>query len=302
MRPIGAFYFHKNGDDEKRIGPNKRNMHPDTYKALELMLDSVSDELGLPITVDVKQIHPPYFSEVGYQDTLGGLTLNTLSAEITCRMTEFASKHTADDPFPIDKVFDKYRLSGDVKRLKYRKVVFLCGSNAMEYIDQSKLLKLMTEDEEWMIKIHPVTDQNTVRDLASVYGYHRLIYPEYPGLALLRQTEAIATVSTSETLILGRLLGIPVTDITKYASGWLTCYYRYARILTGHDELDKALLTNALMGKYSGFLRPEYSLEKNRRIAIDYFEKALELREPFKQIIPQKLNVSTLEKPNWNPK
>lgn len=299
MRPIGAFYFYKSGNDESRIGPNKRNPKLQ-YKDLELMLDKVSDELSLPITVDVKQIHPPYFTEVGYQDTLGGITINTLSAEITCRMTEFASGIDTDSQFPVDEVLDKYELRSG--QSNYKKVVFLCGSNAMEFLDQSKLLKLMTEDEEWVIKLHPVTNQETYRDIASVFGYHRIVPGNWSGMDILKQASMIATVSTSETLVLGRLLGIPVIDLTKYTNAWLTCYYRYSRLMTGDNAQDKRLFTNALMSDYSGYLRPSYGLERNEELARLYFKKALELRQQFKQIVSQKLNVATFEKPNWNPK
>ena len=163
MEPVGSIRLHAKGNDKGRIGPNVRNTHIPDSKHIEEMLRKVCP---LAITCDVKQIHPPFFTEFTYQDTLSGIGINTLSAEVSIRMTEEASKMEAVEPFPLKNALDKYHL--DTYPHAHKKVVFLCGSNAMHFVNQSEFIRLVREDEEWVIKPHPVTNDNTLRELASM--------------------------------------------------------------------------------------------------------------------------------------
>lgn len=166
MKPLKRINYYGNGNDESRIGPNTRNAKIPSYKEIELMLDEVAP---LSITCDVTAVQPPFFSEFCYHDTLGGIFLTTLSSEVTARVYQKALDLEPVEPFPLGRVMDKYDLAAPPKR--YKKVIMLAGSNALHLIDQSAVQRLMMEDEEWMIKIHPVTNEGMIRDLASIYGY-----------------------------------------------------------------------------------------------------------------------------------
>lgn len=211
MQPLGKITLAKNANDENRIGPNKRNEGLFSTAEIEQLLEKTSP---LAITCDVRSTHPPYFSEFCYHDVLNGIQLITLSAEVTARMSVKAAAMTADKPFPLGEVMDKYQLGAPVK--KYRKVIFLAGSNATNLMDQSKIQKLMVEDDEWVIKLHPVTQEKMIRELASIYGYHRLIDPKISGMEVLKNCEEMATMSTSEMFLLGRMLGKPVINVSRY--------------------------------------------------------------------------------------
>lgn len=301
-RAVGAGYLYSHGGHESRIGHNKRNPQLEKYEKIEKTFDRVAMENDLVVTMDVKQIHPPFFTEFSYQDTLGGISLNTLSAEITCRMSKLASQDTAEKQFPVDAALDKYVLQQNPYKKKHRKVIFLCGSNAMEYVDQAALYKLMTNDPEWVIKCHPVTKDDTIRELAAVYGYHRIIGPNIGGMSILHNAEYVATLSTSEFMLVAVLLGKTVIDISNPITSIFTCYYRYARLLTGHIDYDRQVINNALMSRYSGHIRPEYGEAQWETMFLDYCTKALELREPFRMTTGQKLKVDTNIITNWNPK
>ncbi len=293
MKPLGRIYLHQNGNEENRIGPNKRNDQLPPLANIEMLLEELSP---IAITCDVRPIHPPYFQEFCYHDMMSGVNITTLSAEITARMAEKASKMTADRSFPIGEVIDKYNLGP--APTNHKKVIFLAGSNSVGYIDQAKVQKLMLEDDEWVIKIHPVTNESTIRDLAGIYGYHRLIDPKVSGMVILDRAEQIATMSTSEMFIMARLLGKPVIDVTRFDKNWLTCYGHIVRLLDGTDN-DIKTINNVLMSDLSGHLRVNYGPDRCRDLANCYFEEAMKEREKFKMITNQKLIVADKTFNEW---
>lgn len=284
MNPINKLTLSEHGADQGRIGPNRRNPRLEKYQATEKLLDELCP---LSVTCDVRAIHPPHFREFCYHDCLGGLSVHTLSAEINCRMMEAAVAEPPRGRFPLHQALDKYELSAPKQAA--RKVVLLPGGNAMEMLDQSALQRLM-QDEEWVLKPHPVTNDEDLRRLGLVYGYHRMIEPGVSGMTLVRNADAVATTSSSELFLVARYLGLPVTDLTRFDRSWLTPYFPYTRLLDG-SEADKDTLDRAFTSDLCGHLRPEQPLDRRREIATAYFTRAMALRERFRMITNQRLEV-----------
>lgn len=293
MNPLAKIYLNESAGEESRVGIMKRATNDSIYRGIELMLE---EECPLVVTCDVKPIHPPYFSEFCYVDIMGGILLFTLSAEINYRMSDLAVQCPASKTFDVGKVMDKYVL--DKPRNHYRKIVFLPGSNYAGAIDQCALQKLMMDDE-WVIKLHPLTHEGMIRDLASIYGYRRLIEPEISGMALLHKAETIATVSTSELLFIARLLGKSVVNITRADREWLTTYGHLARHIDNTEE-DFTKINNLFMSEYSGYLRPEYADGTNRKLAQTYFNQAMQLREIWRPLANQRLIVGDKTFIEWD--
>lgn len=293
MDPIGKITLDRDANAQSRIGPNKRNPHLPKYQTLEEIMEH---HCPLTMTCDVRATHPPYFHEFCYHDFLVGVNLTTLSAEITARMAMLAANEKASHIFPIGEVMDKYQLN--IPNRTYRKVIFLPGTNSVGMIDQAKVQKLMNEDDEWVIKIHPLTHENTIRELASVYGYYRLIDPKISGISLIDRLENAACLATSELFILTRLMGKPVIDVTRYDKEWLCAYHHITRLLTNTDK-DIEIINNILMSDLSGHLRVNYSIDRNVELARNYFTIAMQEREKFKMITNQKLNVADKTFVDW---
>lgn len=293
MKPLGSITIKNNGEDEKRIGPNKRNKQLPCLDNIESHIERLCP---LTVSFDVKTIQPPYFSEFSYHDCLGGIGLTTMSSEINARLTKIASEDNCDLNFPIGTVMDKYVLSKYPK--KHKKVIFLAGSNSMDLIDQCKLQQLVHEDDEWVIKLHPVTTAPKIREIASVYGYHRLIDPNISGFSLLETAEQIACMQTSELYLVARLLGKPVIDFTRYDKAWLTAYHQIIRLLDNTDN-DRRIINNVLMSELSGYIRPEYSNEIMTDRINKYYSLAMEERNKFKMLTNQKLIVADKTILDW---
>lgn len=292
MDPVGKIELHKDGNLEKRIGHNKRHDLPG-LKDLETIIDQ---ETPLAVTCDVKTIQPPYFTEFKYLDILGGVLLGTLSAEINYRVRAASLNDNVDSVFPIGSVMDKYQLTPTQKT--YRKIIFLPGSNSLNLIDQFLLQRLL-EDDEWMIKPHPVTNQEMLRDIGSLYGYHRILDTKISGIQLLEGCAEIATCSTSELYLLARLLGKPVSNITRYDNSWLTAYGEMVHYLDNTDD-DIRKITNMLLSPLSGYLRPDYTENHNRTLVRNYAALAMDERAKFKHVTTQRLIVSDRTLKNWH--
>lgn len=295
MKPLNRISIAKNGNDDSRIGPNNRNQRlvSDQIERLEEMADRLAP---IALTCDVRSIHPPYFMEFCYHDMLGGLNVTTLSAEVTARMAERIAQRPARGLFPIQEMFDKYELKGYNGR--HKKVIFLAGSNSHNMIDQGKLQQLMLSDPEWVIKLHPVTNDQTIRDLAGLYGYDRLIDKTYSGFALLKHAEEIATMQTSEIYILARYLDKPVTDLTRYDRAWLGAYHHICRLFTNTSK-DKELIDRLFTAEGCGHIRPEHTDAELEANLTRYYADAMEIRESFKMVVNQKLNVADRTIKDW---
>ena len=229
------------------------------------------------------------FTEFMYFDMMGGLLLNAMSAEISARVSQKVSKLGREEDFNMDWVFDKYLLKNS--GLKYKKVLFLAGSNSTHLMDQCAIQRLMDSDTQWMIKPHPITTEQTIRELASVWGYSRIIHPKESGNLLLRNCDEFAATQCSELFLVGRLLGKPVTDVTRYDRAWFSTYHPICRLVDNTDN-DFDIINNCLMNDSSGYVRPEYSDSKVRTFARNYYNMCLEERRPFEMLTSQRLGVA----------
>lgn len=294
MEPVNRILLSKAGNDKGRIGPeNKRHM-TEEFAGLEQQLIT-STPLGA--TFDVRPIHPPYFTEFCYTDMMSGINLTTLSAEITARVAAIAVRGERGPAFPLGEVMDKYKDKCKPSR-RYRKVIFLAGSNATQFIDQSVMQKLMHSDDEWMIKPHPVILDQMLRELCGQWGPDRVINPHESGIDILRDCEQVATMQTSEMYILARMFDKPVIDVTRYDRAWQCTYHHICRLLDGTPK-DHERLNKLLMGPLSGHIRLGYSRERNAELIRNYSNCAMQLREPFKLTVNQKMVVADRTLKDW---
>lgn len=286
MEPTSKTLLADTGNDEKRIGNNKRAMTTELAPVETL----INQNTPFPAAFDVRPIQDPYFSEFLYTDMLNGLNLATLSAGVNALVAEKALALPASGQFPIDKAADKY-VGKRHPDQKYPKVVFLPGSNAMQFVCQSTLLNLIDNDEDWWIKPHPLTQKGTLRKLASLFGWRRIIHPDTSGFALLKNATEVAAAQTSELFLVARYMGKPVTDITDQTRNWLCTYHHICRLLKNDNE-DTERLNRLLMSDLSGHIRPEYPIQLQLSRIKNYVDCAMEVRDRFYQPVNQRLAVT----------
>lgn len=282
------------GDAEtnsKKLGPlaEKRSPHLVRLEALEEIIHELAP---LPASYDVGRFQPPYFNEFTYTEMMGGLIVAPQSCEAYARVVQVAADRGDESDFdPVPAILkrdhmDKYQLETPTGALPKR-VALLPGSNIFgAAVCREALTRQMHEDPDLVIKLHPLTNEGTVRDLGRLFGYHRLVPALQSGWAYLDAAAEVVTTSTSEMGLYAILLDKPVANVTKFAFEARASYGPWYRHLWGRDPATaKASLRHLLRSPYSGFLHPDDPDVRERAKA--FFGAAMEVREPFKPLVAE---------------
>lgn len=285
--PPGIQSLTVQGNDQTRIGDKIiRNARMNAIATIE---NKIKQFAPLPVCIDIVSPEPPYFEYFTYCDLLGGVLLQAGSAEITARIIHdnvLGDTTTPVATFQSEWAWDKYALQ-DAPNVKFDKIAFLPGSNLLHVIDQGALARL--SDNDWYVKPHPITSEQTLLDLGRQFGYRRIFSNVVSGHALFNNASAIATTQASEFFILAGLLRKPIVDLTKYEYSWLLAYQSFGVVYSPDLDINQRNMTRALMHPESGWIHPSMSeLEIDLRIN-NYFNKAMRLREPFKMVSTQRL-------------
>lgn len=85
-------------------------------------------------------------------------------------------------------LMDKYLLGAvPDKWTKARKIVFMPGHNRMDVASVENITRLAFEDEEILIKPHPLTDDGGMAVLGRSLGWNRIIPKDISGFELLKK-------------------------------------------------------------------------------------------------------------------
>lgn len=272
----------RNGNDKERIGPNKRSKFSASSAELEKLFKQKSP---LPVTFDVAPIHDNYFTEFSYFDILGGVFLTTLSGEVTAILVEKAVAEAEPDYSLVEilaqNISDKYELSSNIQPVDNLKVAFLPGSNLMSAVNRELLDRCMYEDESMLIKLHPITNEETIRQVARNYGYGRLLSHQESGVGYLKNCGTVYTASNSEFGIAASALKKPMVDITSVLLQPKLSYSPIYRLLKNNDpDHNYTVLAKLLNSKASGIIMPWF---KDNELRINtFYSEAMKVREMFR--------------------
>lgn len=283
MKAPGAISL-KNINDQTRIGPDlKRSSKEDGLLEIERAFEAAAP---LTITYDVKPIQNPYFTEFTYFDFLkDGLYFGSMSAEINARMIEQAV-HNGDPDLEIvhrlrDNFKDKYELNQTISSKAATKVVFLPGSNLRHIVDSSKLDRILYDNPEFLIKPHPITTPEGLKDLGLQYGWNRIIDPNESGLMYLLGAEVVVTTANSELSLVANMFDKMWVDVT-HTKHLKEC--SYAPISKMFRELDhkynNRVMASIFNSKQSGVMF-SWQQDIDERIE-SYIDSVMNLREFFK--------------------
>ncbi len=288
MKQINVVSLKEVHSQEKRIGDNKRAKKSQTSIDIEEIL--LSTPSPLPLTFDIRPIHEYYFNEYTYHDVFGGLVLTTMSPEVSARIIDHifhVDKHDVTDhcSFLVQKIFDKYETK-EVSNPNAKKIVFLPGSNLINAVDKELLERMMFNNENVFLKLHPITGDDMVRQLGIKYGYHRLLGPKESGINYLIQADEIYTTANSEMGIYAAALGKKFADITSFECMAELTYWTLIRLfIPGKIDHNKEVINKVLSSKGSGWLLP-WNTDHEERIK-EYYKRSMQIRDFFKPLAPK---------------
>lgn len=254
----------------------------------------VREHCPLPVTYDVSKTQPPYFNEFTYGECLGGLMLAPQSCEIAARMTELAvnddAGHRQFDPLPVilerlatTSTLDKYQLN-PVSRPEVTDVAFVPGTNLFrDIVSREALTRAMFENDALIIKLHPLTHDQHIRELAGEFGYHRLIDPQESGWAYLSQATRIYATSTTEMGLYASLFNKPVHNISQFMKEHTGAFHQFFRHIGPDPSTSTERLLRVLRSPFSGVFFPQ-DPNVEERISI-YLRTVMEVRQAFKPLV-----------------
>lgn len=293
MQPVNSKTFVQYGDSIKRLGQIKRTESYDKTKELEELIINTA---AFPAATDVFPTQAPFFTEFVYTDMLGGMLLRSASAEINIRVARrkplvIPSQENID--LFLSGIKDKYQQKTSNGKV-YKKVAFICGTNIFDQaVDTQKLYEAMDTNPDMVIKPHPLTADNLLRNLGGNFGYSRILDKDISANELLQNCETAYTMYTSEIAVVATLAEKNVIDLTNYTARWRGISYTFMDSVKNiQDKKEKRdTILAAILDDCSGFVHPKMSVEEQTTRINTYCEAALEERKPFEMITGQRLSV-----------
>ena len=292
-----------NMSDETKIGKFKYTDRCKWAKSIEPLIKDLSP---FPISYDVDSTQPSNFREYSYTHMLGGVYLNTQSIEINTRLMEEASKLNNPSNEHIDKLktmfVDKYVLnklnSPNVKDYP-KHVGIMVGQNLFDLVSAEKIARLAFEDDNFFLKLHPITDQEESGWIANVVGWHKIITNDASGMELIMNCETASVTTGTELATVAVALEKNINNISDFFNETIGVYYPINRLYF-KEELKTSrleLLNNILNCKWSGLIFP-WMDDYEERIKL-YFDKTLELRNKYGAITyPPRMKKIPIDKEN----
>lgn len=282
----------------KKIGRDFAAMRGDHLKALSGVEALIRAKAPLLASYDINRAQQPYFHEFTYTECLGsGLLLSPQSTEAAARLLQMALEYSDQGYDAATAIMeqrrergtlDKYKL-GPASDLNLKAVAFLPGSNAFrDMVSPEALSRAMFEDDELVIKPHPMSDSNLIAHLAGTFGHYRVLDPKLSGDACLIAAERVYACTTTEMGLYAVLMGKPIRNVGNFFNegrGAYSAFYRHLWNKTPDEA--KAALTHILNSPLSGFMHKDDPDVANR-IEI-YFEAAMTLRASLKPVLPYPL-------------
>jgi len=251
-----------------------------------------------PISYDVQSLNGMLtdlkFSEYTYTEFLGGVWVHTQCQEINCRLLQAASETSHPSLLPQqlhsvlgEELGDKYLLNGDLGEwTRARRIVFMPGHNLLNVASEEIISRLIFEHDDIYIKLHPLTLEDIVENIAKRYGWNKIIPRELSGFKLLQQCDEVYTTSASEMAFSGVLLGKSVYNVSNFIWEGYGGYLPLFRLMFKHSDLIKnqAIIHNLIQCPWSGLIFPHQQDVEER--VMQYYQKTLELRNFFKPLSP----------------
>lgn len=272
---------------EGRIGAEFAGKRGSHLKCLSSFEDLIREHAPLPTSSDVARTQPAYFNEFTYTECMGCLWVTPQSSEIAARMMLKASQDTRTRAFDVYSRLtprDKYDLGSTPPPPASKTIAFVPGSNCFKDAVSREQLTRLLHSTDALVKLHPLSNFDLVRDLGREFGYHRLLDPKDSGFYYLDQAETVWTAATSELGLYAVIQGKPIFNLTTYHFEARSSYSPFYFLLWSKSvEERRELLRRMVNSPYSGFVHPDDPnvVDKLR----EYFKEIMTLREVFKPLM-----------------
>ena len=240
---------------------------------------------------DVDSVQSPDFDEWIYTEGLNCFMAFTQSVEVNARILDEASRWDGPRRVPYAEnlaksIGDKWSglrepglIPEDVR------VFFAPGGNLFHAVNWDNVLRSICTDARWMIKPHPITQDDALRELKLRHGVTRILDKSWSGMQILRRASHAGYVTSSEMGIVAMLLGKPVTDFTLFEREQAGRYSGFYLALEKSEEAPGTVLDRIMSCPWSGIVPLSLETREASERFLEYKEKTLEIRRACKPMV-----------------
>lgn len=252
----------------------------------------VRNSSHLPIAYDVDCTQYGTFSEYTYTEFLGGVFTKTQNSEINVRLYNELKdiparedhlqrlKEISGDKYESSSIFDQ-----DVSLEELpKKICFFVGENMFDLISKEIISRLVFENDDFFIKLHPITGDQPAAEIARMAGWHRVIQQEISAFELLKAAEIVYSSSASELAAAAVLFDKEIVNVANFFHESSGCYYSINKFLFQETDKEKrkVILNNLIDHPASGIIFPWMNDIKDRLKA--FYDKTEEMRQFYKPL------------------
>ena len=243
-------------------------------------------------TYDVCSVQGVGFDEWCYCDAFGSLCLWTQSVEINTRLALAAVATDDDDDTDhvarlLERLGDKWALEPPDVTHPPRKVWYPPGGNLGHLVATDQVLRAFDSDPAWVLKPHPITSDEDVREAVRAFGVSRVLPRQVSGYDLLRRAEVVGYTTTSEMGIVAMMHGTDAVDFTAYAQEHRGRLYSLYRAIRESGDSPRAALNRLVRCPWSGVIPLYESDDGVTHRARAFKGRSIELRERFRPLVPR---------------
>lgn len=279
---LSSFRFKdKQKDLPDNVKRSNRNVWCEKYEEI------VRNLAPLPISYDVDSTQSLNWSEFSYTEYLAGIYVNTQNIETNTRLISLASKVEASTDHTsrlLQYCIDKYNLKNDIESdITIKHLGFMVGHNMFDLVSREIVARLAFENPEFMIKLHPLTNDEFAAMVGNNLGWDKVITQTVSGVELLKRCETAYVHSATELTTMAVLLNKKIVNIANFFNEAIGVYYPITTLLFKSSN-PLQTLNNILDCKFSGIIMPYMTDEEIEERLTAYYEKAMEIREIVKPL------------------
>ncbi len=276
-------------EEHRRIVDNDKDLpkvrNQDRLKFSKQIEELIRDLSPYPISYDVNSGQSTNFSEFTYTEYLGGIYIKTQSTEINVRlMDNILNENTEDisDFIHCDNIAknadDKYKLEPASDKNKCKKLGIMIGHNTLPIVSDEQIARLAHENDDFKLKIHPLTNDDAIAKIAGLVGWNKIIKPDVSIMSILNEVDEVHASTATEICSIAVAKDKKVFNISSFFYESSGCYYPINRLLFKSKE-PKVVLEKLVSDTRSGIILP-WMDDYEQRIK-DYFEYALLQRSTY---------------------
>jgi len=279
MFAINRTTIREHYSDENRIHDLKTD--PEHLEFMNECEGFLEKNTFMPVTFDVGNCQDIYFSEYSYSDFSTGFWVRSLSGEFNSRyLMDLDKTSKTDYQIPFKEKYELTDAHADEKGDKT--IVFLCGTNLFDSVSWELVDRVMYLDEKALIKPHPLTNDEGLKNLGNRYGWHRILGPKDSGYFWYNKSKNVYATANSELMVRSILDNKFIDSFTKIDRIHKASYFPFFTMkAAGYTGCE---IKSVILNENSGFVFPDQSDWKDRMMK--YLEKSFKFREQFKPHTP----------------